>query len=137
MLPDDPAFLLGNYRLTLFAHSSGFFQILTGERAWGRVNEGDGVWSGSNAATVKLGGRVHNLVGLDEPMAQSANKHFGVGFARYDYLVEQEVKVSRILSVRPSVQPGEGQSAFLIQVRFENTGTEQAQLNFTESVRAN
>ena len=30
MLPDDPLFLLGNYRLTLFAHASGVYQLLTG-----------------------------------------------------------------------------------------------------------
>src|SRR6185437_11070165 len=35
MIPDDPFFLLGNYRLTLFTHAIGLYQILTGERAWG------------------------------------------------------------------------------------------------------
>ncbi|MGH9587422.1 MAG: twin-arginine translocation signal domain-containing protein, partial [Acidobacteriaceae bacterium] len=46
MIPDDPYFLLGNYRLTLFTHASGLYQILTGERAWGRMNQGDTGWSG-------------------------------------------------------------------------------------------
>src|ERR1700736_4063196 len=38
---DDPYFLLGNYYLTVFAHVSGKYQLLTGERAWGRMNQGD------------------------------------------------------------------------------------------------
>ncbi|HUB12016.1 MAG TPA: hypothetical protein VMB34_08665, partial [Acetobacteraceae bacterium] len=51
MIPDDPFFLTGNYRLTLFTHASGLYQILTGERAWGRMNQGDARWGGANSAT--------------------------------------------------------------------------------------
>ena len=30
-LPDDPWFLLGNYRLTLFSHVSGRYELISGE----------------------------------------------------------------------------------------------------------
>lgn len=42
-LPDDPCFLLGNYRLTLFLHASGRYQIITGERGWARSKPSDWV----------------------------------------------------------------------------------------------
>ena len=38
-LPTDPWFLLGNYRMTLFTHVSGKYQLITGQRAWGRLNQ--------------------------------------------------------------------------------------------------
>ena len=38
---DDPYFLLGNHRLTVFQHVSGNYQILSGERAWGILNRGN------------------------------------------------------------------------------------------------
>ena len=31
LLPDDPYFMLGNYRLSLFTHASGLYEILSGE----------------------------------------------------------------------------------------------------------
>ncbi|CAN5533989.1 hypothetical protein BH10BAC3_BH10BAC3_37090 [soil metagenome] len=37
-LPDDPYFLLGNYKMTLFTHARGRYPLLTGERAWARIN---------------------------------------------------------------------------------------------------
>ena len=59
MLPDDPIFLLGNCRLTLFTHASGIYQILTGERAWGRVNQGDPRYNGANLASIEISGQKH------------------------------------------------------------------------------
>jgi len=37
-LQEDPWFLLGNYQLTLFAHVSGEYELITGQRAGGRMN---------------------------------------------------------------------------------------------------
>lgn len=136
MIPDDPFFLLGNYRLTLFTHASGLVQLLTGERAWGRMNQGDTRWSGSNQATVELAGREHNLIGVDSPIAAAATKHFGVGFARYEYALGPSLKVTRVLSVAPSTKVGEGTSAFLVRVRLHNTGSQPLQLRYTETIRA-
>ncbi|MFZ0661175.1 MAG: hypothetical protein WAM66_00650 [Acidobacteriaceae bacterium] len=137
MLPDDPVFLLGNYRLSLFTHTSGLMQILTGERAWGRMNDGGGYWSGANKASCIVDGSSHELVGLDEPAAKEADKLFGVGFARYSYQLGHGLNVQRSLHVRPSTKPGEGHSAFLIHVRLENTSANTLNVKYVESVLAN
>lgn len=136
MIPDDPFFLTGNYRLTLFTHASGFYQILTGERAWGRMNQGDAGWSGANHASVEISGQKHDLIGLDSPAAQSVTKHFGVGFARYDYNLSPSLKITRLLSVEPSSTPKNGTSAILLQVSIRNTGSEPLHATYTETARA-
>jgi cellobiose phosphorylase len=132
MIPDDPFFLTGNYRLTLFTHASGLYQILTGERAWGRMNQGDAPWGGANSASVEISGEKHDLIGIDTPAAIAATKHFGVGFARYDYTLGPSLSVTRLLSVAPSAKIGEGASAFLTHVHLRNTGTAPVQLRYSE-----
>jgi cellobiose phosphorylase len=136
LLPDDPVFLLGNYRLTLFAHASGRYQIVTAERAWGRLNDGDHPWTGANEATVEFAGQKHALIGLDAPAAESAEKCFGVGFARYRYDLSSGVKAVRKLSVLPSTKPGDGTSAFLVQVSLSNTSEAPVEVRYTETTRA-
>ncbi len=136
MIPDDPYFLIGNYHLTLFTHASGTYQILTGERAWGRLNQGDARYSGVNQASVEFADKTINLIGVNEPAAISAHKRFGVGFAQYDYTLSPTLHVTRILSVMPSVQANDGSSAFLVEVRLHNTGPNSLDLRYTESVRA-
>lgn len=137
MIPDDPVFLLGNHRLTLFTHASGHLQILSAERAWGRINQGEAIWSGANAATCIVSDDRYELVGLDEPAAKAAGKLFGVGFARYSYQLERGVKVERSIHVRPSTTVGEGASAFQLRVRFENGSTESQDIEYTETILAN
>lgn len=136
MIPDDPFFLTGNYRLTLFTHASGLYQILTGERAWGRMNQGDARWGGVNSATVEISGQRHDLVGLDAPAAIAATRRFGVGFARYDYSLTPSLSVTRLLSVAPSTEIHEGTSAFLTQVTLRNTSSAPLQLRYSELTRA-
>jgi hypothetical protein len=123
-LPDDPFFLLGNYRLTLFVHASGRYEILSGERAWARMN-------GANEAAVEMAGQRHELIG-DE----SAGKLFGIGFARYEHRLTPELTVMRTLSVRPSSKPGDGTSAFVVTVRLRNNGETWINLIYSERVRA-
>src|ERR1700738_2336378 len=115
-LPADPFFLLGNYRLTLFAHVSGMVQILSGERAWGRLNQGPETWSGANHASVEANGTTVPLIGVDAAAARSAEKLFGVGYAQYRYGPIAGLCVTRPLSVMTSTKPGEGRSAFLVSV---------------------
>lgn len=136
-LPDDPFFLLGNYRLTLFVHASGRYQLITGERAWARMNRGDAPGTGANAAAVVVDGVRHELVGMDQPAAVQAEKLFGVGFARYEYRLEPSLTVTRTISVRPSRKPGDGTSAFLVRVRLRNSGASALKVSYSESVRAN
>jgi Glycosyl hydrolase 36 superfamily, catalytic domain len=137
MIPDDPVFLLGNHRLTLFTHASGHIQILSAERAWARMNQGEAIWSGANKATCVVGDSKHELIGLDEPAAKGAGKLFGVGFARYSYELGQKVKVERSIHVRPSTTVGEGASAFLLRVRLENTASGPLDIDYVEAVLAN
>ena len=33
---DDPWFLLGNYRMTVFVHVDGTYELISGERSWAR-----------------------------------------------------------------------------------------------------
>jgi cellobiose phosphorylase len=137
MLPDDPFFLIGNYRLTLFTHASGLLQVLSGERAWARLNDGGGYWSGLNKAACVVNGSRHELIGVDEPSAERADKLFGVGFARYAYQLPDGMKVQRSIHVRPSTKPGDGSSAFLVHVHLENTSTRTLDIDYEESVLAN
>lgn len=134
MLPDDPFFLLGNYRLTLFAHASGALQLLTGERAWGRMNQGDARFSGACQATIEIDGAKHALIGIDEPAAIAAAKRFGVGFARYDYSLNPSLSITRRISVQPSAKPGAGTSAFLVEVFLRNTGAQPLKLRYLEAI---
>ena len=136
MIPDDPFFLTGNYRLTLFTHASGLYQIITGERSWGRMNQGDARWGGANSATVEISGQRHELIGLDAPVAIAATRRFGIGFARYDYAPASSLSITRLLSVAPSTKIGEGTSAFLTQVTLRNSGSSPLQLRYSEFTRA-
>ncbi len=137
LLPDDPYFLLGNYRLTLFAHTSGVYEILSGESIWARLNCGEALWSGENHASVEVAGKTIQLVGIDEPTARAATKHFGVGFARYSYHLPHGLEVVRKLSVAPSIGVNDGASAFLVQVTLHNTGNVPLDLRYGETTRAN
>lgn len=147
LLPDDPYFLLGNYRVTVFAHASGLLQLLTGERAWGRMNQGAIPFSGAYQATVTVtnnapaaatvNGQQHfPLTGLDSPHALAANKRFGVGFARYDYAVTPALSITRRISVAPSTQLNQGTSAFIVEVQLRNTGQQPLNLHYQESILA-
>ena len=146
MLPDDPFFLLGNYRVTLFAHASGALQLLTGERAWGRMNQarmnqarinpGEQPFSGAYQATVAINGNKQSLIGIDSPAALAATKRFGVGFARYDYALTPSLAIARRVSVAPSTKLNEGTSAFLVEVSLHNTGGDPLHLAYDESMLA-
>jgi hypothetical protein len=135
-LPEDPWFLLGNPRLTLFVHASGSYQVLTGERAWGRLNLGDSRTSGASGAAVEVAGRRHELVGLAAKAALAAEKRFGVGFARFDYRPTPDLQLTRTLAVRPSLDPRGGASVFVITASLRNDGAQPISLTYEENVRA-
>ncbi|HEY1500180.1 MAG TPA: hypothetical protein VGF88_11430 [Acidobacteriaceae bacterium] len=140
MLPDDPFFLLGNYRVTLFAHASGALQLLTGERAWGRMNQDPAAdspnFTGAYRASVTVNGTHFALTGLDAPTAAAATKTFGIGFARYEYDVTPSFSVIRRISVAPSQKLDQGPSGFLVEARLHNTGSAPLHLVYEESMLA-
>ncbi|MEJ7767146.1 MAG: hypothetical protein WKF89_05005 [Chitinophagaceae bacterium] len=52
MQPEDPYFLIGNYRMALVTHASGVYQFLTAERAWARLNGSEQINYGWNDASI-------------------------------------------------------------------------------------
>lgn len=138
LLPEDPWFLLGNYRLTVFAHASGIYELISGEREWGRLNQGSLVNYGVNAASVAIdGGEPVQLVGMNTIGAdRQTTKQFGCGFARYGYALDG-LKVERMLRVSPSTRYDKGTSAILITVTLRNTSKKPMRVRYTESVLAN
>ena len=85
-LPEDPYFLLGNYRLGLFTHVNGIFQFITAQRVWARINFNEERPNyGSNTACVSLKRRgkseLTELVGLgsiaSDPQLWTQGHSFG------------------------------------------------------------
>ncbi|MGN0141449.1 MAG: GH36-type glycosyl hydrolase domain-containing protein [Roseburia sp.] len=141
-LPQDPWFLLGNYQLTLFSHVSGEYELITGQRSWGRMNQGSTRNSGANESYVKIfeenEDKIYNLVGVDSAAGNPriCNRVFGCGFADYSYSLDG-VSVERNISVKPSTSYKDGLSAFILSVKIKNNRTRRIKAEFTESVTAN
>ncbi|MEO4794605.1 hypothetical protein [Bacteroides uniformis] len=143
-LPEDPYFLLGNYRLGLFTHVSGIFQFITAQRVWARINFNEERPNyGSNTACVSLKRRgkseLTELVGLGSIASdpQRTQRFFGVGFARYEYDLGEGVSCTRIISVKPSENVNEGTPSFLISVNMHNGGTAPIEIEYAESMPVN
>ncbi|WP_429374175.1 GH36-type glycosyl hydrolase domain-containing protein [Paenibacillus sp. DS2015] len=142
-LPDDPWFLLGNYQLTLFTHVSGEYELITGQRSWGRVNQGVKRNSGMNRSVLEIldRGSVKEsipLTGINSLAADPSvcKRIFGCGFADYSYAIG-DLSVERNLSVKPSSTPYNGTSAFLLTVTICNRASQMVDLAYTEAVTAN
>lgn len=140
-LPEDPYFLLGNYRMGLFTHVSGIWQFMTAQRAWARVNaSGTQPNYGENDAYVMIGtggnARKIDLVGLESVSSDPdvTERHFGIGFARYSYDLPSDVKCERVVSVRPSDRINEGVPAFLVTVTLRNEGSRTRKISYVESM---
>ncbi|MBE2213474.1 MAG: hypothetical protein IAE82_06350 [Opitutaceae bacterium] len=139
-LPPDPWFLLGNYRVTLFVHVSGALQLITGERAWARLNQGAVPNSGANRANLTFEGdtpRVVNLVGLGSIAADPVRcqREFGCGWAEYSYDLD-EACVTRRLEVAPSLTPHDGVATVLVRVTVRNRTDRPLAVSYTEAITA-
>lgn len=134
-LPEDPWFLLGNYRLTLFANVSGAYELISGQRSWARLNQGAAHNSGVNSATITIDGVCFHLTGMDSPAADPAacRRVFGCGFADYTYQIGP-LAVRRNLSVKPSRTPYDGASGFLLSVSVVNRGDHPVECEYEESM---
>lgn len=140
-LPEDPYFLIGNYRMGLFTHVSGICQFMTAQRAWARVNAAASQPNyGENDAYVVLdAGRKAkkiDIVGLESVASDPSvtKRSFGVGFARYSYDLPSSVKCERVVSVRPSAKVNEGVPAFLVTVTLKNEGRNVRKVSYCESM---
>ena len=133
---DDPYFLLGNHRLTVFQHTSGIYQILSGERAWGILNRGDIDEYAQTWSELQIDKKAYKLTGKNSiSLNSSTKKLFGSGFARFDYKLP-EVECSRVVSVRPSDEVKDGIPALLIQIYLKNNGETKKTIRFSETVVA-
>lgn len=142
-LPEDPYFLLGNYRMGLLTHVSGTYQFLTAERAWARLNASTQTNYGWNDASIvfKNGGAAKkvDLIGINSLAADPAvaQRSFGVGFARYTYQLADQVTCTRVISVKPSSKINTGNPSFVVTVSLKNTGTKSQELAYTERMLVN
>lgn len=142
-LPDDPYFLLGNYRLSLFVHASGIVQLMTGERAWARINAAEKNNYGVNSAQLAIGSgnkkKTHELIGLSSVAAETGKvkKVFGTGFAHYHYSLENEMECSRVLSVKPSLHINTGNAAFVTVITLTNNSRDTKAFLYTEGMQLN
>lgn len=136
-LPEDPWFLLGNYRVTMFTHVSGEYELISGQRSWARINQGNRRNSGVNSAAITINGQRIVLTGMESVSAnpEKCQRVFGCGFAEYTYHLG-DVDVRRNLSVRPSDNPYNGASAFLLTVTVKNTGSKCVECVYEESIHA-
>ncbi len=137
LLPDDPMFILGNYRLTVFAHVSGVLEIMTGERAWARANaSAERLNYAEHSASLSLGARTTELVGVTSLAADPARcqRLFGVGFARYDYQISPTIKCTRMVSVRPSPAVHRGNPTLVVTVTLRNDGGVAERYAYREQV---
>ena len=139
LLPDDPMFILGNYRLTVFAHVSGVLEIMTGERAWARANAApDRINYGAHGASIVTGTgkQATELVGVNSLAADPARcqRVFGVGFARHEYQLGDGLVCTRVVSVRPSPAIHRGNPTMVITVTLRNGGTSAADYDYREHV---
>ncbi len=136
--PDDPVFLIGNNRLTLFTHASGQYELMTLERSIARLNCGKTPDSGENFATLRLGDSHYELTGQIEGPALSSQteKAFGCGFAAYAYQTAKDIKVKRILSTLPSMRPADGCPAFMITAEISNGSSNPVEFSYSEGLTA-
>ena len=134
-LPEDPWFLLGNYRMTVFTHVSGMIELISGQRSWMRLNQGEKRNTGVNNAVITVNGRAFPLVGMDSLSADPSvcSRTFGCGFAEYHYEAEN-VTVIRNISVKPSSSPYDGYSGILLTIRIRNRNSKPAECRYQESI---
>jgi len=134
-LSDDPCFILGNYRMTLFAHASGTYQFITGERGWARLNHGgrNQGWNQSllHVTTSENATTTHVLT--EKPGTRQV---FGVGHARYDYDCAGGLAVAKVISVQPSMELHQGNPSFLIAVTLRNNSGSAVSLRYREELLA-
>lgn len=136
MLPADPCFILGNHRMTLFAHVSGKYELITGERGWARLNHG-GKNLGQNQSGIRIMDKSYELTGEISDVGVDRKQVFGTGYACYQYTCPEMVQVTKRISVLPSLKCGEGNSAFFLEVAVENRGKKPITVDYWEKILAN
>jgi len=135
----EPYFLLGNYKMVLLTHVSGEYELLTSERSWGRLNQGNEINTGNSGAYFIENDKKTLLTG---PNSLATNQNAfqmssGVGYSEYQYQLPNELAIKRTIKVAPSTEYDNGLGMMLIDVKFTNNGTAARSLNYHEYIRAN
>lgn len=135
---DDPWFLLGNYRITVFVHVDGTYELISGERSWARLNQGERVNSGVNDAYITIGGKKYQLAGKGSLSEDNklCTRVFGCGYAEWTFRIDGLVIVRR-MQVEPSPTMDGGHSAVLFTTEVKNSETSSKKISYGESVTAN
>ena len=130
----DPYFLLGNHRLTVFAHVDGRLQMLTGERSWMRLNHVAG-FSGGHEAKVAVDGVEQVLTGGAQDVWSQGRREFGCGFALYETL-GNSLRCRRTFAVAPDKELADALPAIVACIELTNEGTTAKSIRYTELFRA-
>ena len=139
-LPEDPTFLLGNYRIGIIPHVSGMYECLTAERGWARLNASrERPDYGSVESSLTCEGERWTLAGMQSLAAcsASAGRRFGTGFASWSYRLPDGVNCTRTLSVRPSPEVNGGDPCFVMDITLYNASTREKNLSFVEAIPLN
>lgn len=139
-LPEDPYFLLGNYKFTLITHVSGIFQLINAKRVWARANFNESQPNyGDNGAYLVVNGRKNNLIGVNSISAdpQKTDRIFGVGFASYEYDLGNGLICTRTLSVAPSTNINSGNPAIIFRIVLKNNGEKSVNAEYVEYMPVN
>ena len=135
---DDPWFLLGNYRITVFVHVDGTYELISGERSWARLNQGERVNSGVNDAFLTINNTTYKLAGKGS-LAENPSvctRVFGCGYAEWTFHIDG-LEIVRTMRVHPSLSIDGGESAVLITVKVKNNQKNKLKVHYGESVTAN
>ncbi|WNR42800.1 hypothetical protein [Paenibacillus roseipurpureus] len=137
-LPEDPCFLLGNYRATVFVHVSGSYEFITGERGWARLNHG-GKNKGWNQSIVTMatnqGEEVYALVGGNACEELVTQQTFGIGYANLQYNLN-DLKLSKVYAMQPSMDLHNGNPSLLLEVSLTNSGDRPLTITYQEQLLA-
>lgn len=136
--PDsDATFLVGNPRIKVRTHQNGIYELISGDRCWGRYNA-DPVRPdyGKNRATAYVGRKKIELVGPGSLATKSGKceVYYGAGFTRYDYDLGNGVKCSRMISVMPSEDSKDAVPVFLVTLTFDNESTSAKDISYEEAI---
>lgn len=134
--PNNPFFLMGNYRFQMFTYVSGEYEIFATDRVMSKFNAEHNDKKGS-FATIEIDNELVELTGLNS-IAADPNKTkrvFGTGVAEFTYNLSN-AECKRTISVLPSERINQGISAFLLTVEIKNKDSKSIDISYTEGVEA-
>jgi len=135
---DDPYFILGNYRFTVFPHVSGTYELFSGERVCAKANFDPESGYGASFSSIRIGER--NEMKLteipDSVLEKPVERRFGCGYAEYAYDLGGGIRLRKLYCVQPSPEMGTGLPALFCRVTLHNDGDSPQPVEYAEGVTA-